>query len=221
MSKFSTQAWKNNQPLYESILTMPFNAELAAGTLREDRFRHYIIQDAHYLEGFARALALAAAKADNADQIVQFAGASQTAIIVERALHADYFVKFGVKPADFTAARPTPVCDHYVSYLLRIAALEPYPVVLAALLPCFWIYLEVGKNIHARAAKPNPYQAWIDTYAGDEFENAVRAVIDTTDAVAARASEETLTAMHAAFTRATQLEWMFWDSAYRLANWPV
>jgi thiaminase/transcriptional activator TenA len=39
--------------------------------------------------------------------------------------------------------------------------------------------------------------------------------------VAARASEETLTAMHAAFTRATQLEWMFWDSAYRLANWPV
>jgi thiaminase/transcriptional activator TenA len=94
-------------------------------------------------------------------------------------------------------------------------------VVLAALLPCFWIYLEVGINIHARAAKPNPYQAWIDTYAGDEFENAVRAVIDTTDAVAARASEETLTAMHAAFTRATQLEWMFWDSAYRLANWPV
>jgi thiaminase/transcriptional activator TenA len=130
-------------------------------------------------------------------------------------------VKFGVTPADFTAARPTPVCDHYVSYLLRIAALEPYPVVLAALLPCFWIYLEVGINIHARAAKPNPYQAWIDTYAGDEFENAVRAVIDTTDAVAARASEETLTAMHAAFTRATQLEWMFWDSAYRLANWPV
>jgi thiaminase/transcriptional activator TenA len=221
MSKFSTQAWTNNQPLYESILSMPFNAELAAGTLREDRFRHYIIQDAHYLEGFARALALAAAKADNADQIVQFAGASQTAIIVERALHADYFVKFGVTPADFTAARPTPVCDHYVSYLLRIAALEPYPVVLAALLPCFWIYLEVGINIHARAAKPNPYQAWIDTYAGDEFENAVRAVIDTTDAVAARASEETLTAMHTAFTRATRLEWMFWDSAYRLANWPV
>jgi thiaminase/transcriptional activator TenA len=221
MPTFSTQAWQNNLPLYEKILAMPFNAELAAGTLREDRFRHYIIQDAHYLEGFARALALASAKADNADQIVQFAEAAKTAIIVERALHADYFKKFGVSAADFAASPPTAACDHYVSYLLRIAALEPFPVVLAALLPCFWIYLEVGKNIHARAAKPNSYQAWIDTYAGEEFETAVRAVIATTDAVAARASEDTLAAMHAAFTRATQLEWMFWDSAYRLANWSV
>lgn len=200
---------------------MPFNTELAAGTLREDRFRHYMIQDAHYLEGFARALALASAKAEDADQIVQFAGAAQTAIIVERALHADYFAKFGITPADFASARPTPVCDHYVSYLLRTAALDSFPVVLAALLPCFWIYLEAGKSIHARAAEPNPYQAWIDTYAGDEFEKAVRAVIATTDEVASRASDDAIAAMHDAFTRATQLEWMFWDSAYRLADWPV
>jgi thiaminase/transcriptional activator TenA len=200
---------------------MPFNAELADGTLREDRFRHYIIQDAHYLEGFARALALAAAKADHAEQIVQFAEAAKTAVIVERALHAEYFTRFGVTPADFAAARPTPACDHYVSYLLRIAALEPFPVVLAALLPCFWIYLEVGKHIHAHAAQPNPYQAWIDTYAGEEFEAAVLAVIATTDQAATRACQDTLAAMHAAFTRATQLEWMFWDSAYRLADWPV
>ena len=221
MTTFSTSAWQNNLPLYQNILALPFNTELAAGTLREDRFRHYIIQDAHYLEGFARALALASAKADTADQIVQCAEGAQTAILVERALHADYFAKFGISPADFAAARPTPVCDHYVSYLLRIAALEPFPVILAALLPCFWIYLEVGKNIHARAAQPNPYQAWIDTYAGQDFAAAVQAVIATTDAVAARTSPDTLAAMHAAFTRATQLEWMFWDSAHRLAAWPV
>lgn len=221
MPTFSASAWQNNLPLYEKILAMPFNAELAAGTLSLDRFRHYIIQDAHYLEGFARALALAAAKSDNADHIVQFAEAAKTAIIVERALHADYFRQFGISATDFAAAQPTPVCDHYVSYLLRIAALEPFPLVLAALLPCFWIYLEVGKSIHARAASPNPYQAWIDTYAGEEFASAVRAVIATTDEVAARASGETVQSMHAAFTRATQLEWMFWDSAYRLAKWPV
>ena len=221
MTDFSTQAWQQNLPLYEAILDLPFNRELAASSLDENRFRHYIIQDAHYLEGFARALALAAAKAENADQIVQFAEAAKTAIIVERALHADYFAKFGVTSSGFAAAQPTPACDHYVAYLLRIAALEPFPVVLAALLPCFWIYLEVGKNIHACAVAPNPYQAWIDTYAGAEFAAAVHAVIATTDDAAARASGDTLAAMHAAFTRATQLEWMFWDSAYRLANWPV
>lgn len=221
MPTFSTRAWQSNLPIYEKIVGMPFNAELASGVLSLDRFRHYIIQDAHYLEGFARALALASAKADSADQIVQFAEAAKTAIVVERALHADYFRRFGIDAADFAAERPTPACDHYVSYLLRIAALEPFPVVLAALLPCFWIYLEVGKHIHARASQANPYRAWIDTYAGEEFASAVRDVIATTDQAAAGASESVRRAMDTAFTRATQLEWIFWDSAYRLAKWPV
>ena len=39
---FSSQAWARNADLYTAIRTMPFNAELAAGSLSEGRFRHYI-----------------------------------------------------------------------------------------------------------------------------------------------------------------------------------
>lgn len=218
---FSADAWQRNLPIYEKIVGMPFNVELARGTLSAERFRHYMIQDAHYLEGFARALSLASAKGWSSDHVVHFAGAAQTAIVVERSLHADYFTRFGVSPEVFAAAEPSPVCDHYVSYLLRTAALEPFEVTLAALLPCFWIYREVGKHILAKAASPNPYQAWIDTYAGEAFDEAVNAVISVTDVAAAAASPRMIVAMHRAFTRATQLEWMFWDSAYGLAEWPV
>ena len=167
------------------------------------------------------ALSLASSKGLNADHVVHFAGAAQTAIVVERSLHADYFSRFGISPADFAATEPTPACEHYVSYLLSVAALRSFEVTLAALLPCFWIYREVGKHILAHAAAPNPYQAWIDTYAGVEFDKAVDAVIAVTDAVAANASPTGLAAMHHAFSRATQLEWMFWDSAYQLRSWPV
>jgi thiaminase/transcriptional activator TenA len=221
MSNFSASAWSANLTLYEQILAMPFNQQLCAGTLSEIRFQHYIVQDAHSLEGFARALALAAAKAPNADQIVHFAGAAQTAILVERNLHSDFFDRFGIMAADFAAARPTPACDHYVSYLLRVAALDPFEVALAALLPCFWVYREVGKHIHAEAAAGNPYQTWIDTYAGEDFEQAVDAVIAASDEAAATASPALQVRMYGAFTRAVQLEWMFWDSAYREATWPV
>src|SRR5262249_4696271 len=87
--------------------------------------------------------------------------------------------------------------------------------------PCFWIYAEVGRDIHARARAANPYQAWIDTYAGEEFHAAVRAVIAATDEAAADVSPSLRARMHAAFTRATQLERGFWDSAFRLETWPV
>jgi len=73
---FSREAWNRNAVLYETIRTLPFNAQLASGALSESRFKHYITQDAHYLVGFGRALALAAAKAPDADRIVQFAKAA-------------------------------------------------------------------------------------------------------------------------------------------------
>jgi len=221
MPLFSREAWERNARLYEVIRTMPFNTELAAGTLSEARFKHYIVQDAHYLVGFGRALALAAAKAPDADRVVQFAKSAEGAIVVERALHGSFFAQYGITPDVFVATPLSPVCHHYVSYLLATAHAEPYEVVLGALLPCFWIYAEVGRDIHARAAAANPYRAWIDTYAGEDFHRAVRAVIDAADEAAGDASVNVRTRMQVAFTRATQLEWMFWDSAYRLERWPL
>ena len=221
MSDFSREAWESNAAAYARIRTMPFNADLAAGTLTEERFKYYITQDAHYLIGFARALALAAAKAPEPDRIVQFARAAEEAIVVERALHGSFFAQYAITPEKFAAAPLSPACHHYVSYLMATAYAEPYEVLLGALLPCFWIYAEVGRDIHAQAAATNPYRAWIDTYAGEEFHAAVRGVIAATDEAAAEASSSLRERMHAAFTRATQLEWMFWDSAFRLDRWTV
>ncbi|WP_407520847.1 thiaminase II [Methylobacterium oryzisoli] len=218
---FSTAAWTRTAPLYEATRALPFNRELADGTLPMPAFRHYIIQDAHYLVGFAQALALAAAKSDRPGHIVQFATAAAVAIEVERTLHTDYFTRFGISAEDVAATAPTPVTHHYVCFLLASGFREPLGVHLAALLPCFWIYREIGRDIHGRARPDNSYRAWIDTYAGEDFSRAVDAMIEVTDAVWADTGAKEREAMHAAFARAAQLEWMFWDSAYRDAAWPV
>src|SRR3954451_7149733 len=204
---FSHDAWNKNAGIYEIIRTMPFNAALAAGTLSEARFKHYIVQDAHYLIGFGRALALASAKAPSPDRIVQFAKSAEGAIVVERALHGSFFQQYGISSQAFAQTPLSPACHHYVSYLLATAYAEPYEVLLGALLPCFWIYAEVGRDIHARAAPGNPYRAWIDTSAAEEFHAAVRASIAATEEVAAPGAPALRERMHAAFARATQLEW--------------
>ena len=218
---FSRDAWDQNARIYEVIRAMPFNAELASGTVSETRFKHYITQDAHYLIGFGRALTLAAAKAPNPERIVQFAKSAEGAIVVERALHGSFFREYGITSEVFTQTPLSPACHHYVSYLLATAYAEPYEVLLGALLPCFWIYAEVGRDIHSRAAPDNAYRAWIDTYAGEEFHAAVRDVIAATDEAADSAASQLRERMHSAFRRATQLEWVFWDSAYGLETWPV
>ncbi|MEO1102863.1 MAG: TenA family protein [Pseudomonadota bacterium] len=217
---FSSEAWDRNAKAYETIRTMPFNTELAAGTLPRASFEHYMIQDAHYLVGYARALALAAARAPEPEQIIQWADAAKTAIVVERALHGSFFTDWGIED-NFHTTPVTPATSHYVSFLVATAYGEPYEIALAAILPCFWIYAEVGKDIAARAAPNNPYQAWIDTYSGEVFDAAVKAAIAATDHAAELAGAAKHEAMHEAFSTCTRLEWMFWDSAYRRASWPV
>src|SRR2546427_12994664 len=118
---FSRQAWDKNASVYEAIRTMPFNAQLASGTLSDARFKHYITQDAHYLIGFGRALTLAAAKAPNPDRVVQFAKSAEGAIVVERALHGSVFKQSGITAAIFAAAPLAPARHHYVSFLLATA----------------------------------------------------------------------------------------------------
>ena len=141
---FSREAWEQIAPLYRSILELPFNRELAAGTLSRERFTFYILQDAHNLTWFGRALAVTAGRAPDTDALIQFAGSARAAVVVERELHKGFFRGFGVSAAAAEATEPSPTCAHYTHYLLALAHNAPYEVAVAALLPCFWIYWEVG-----------------------------------------------------------------------------
>ena len=125
---------------------------------------------------------------------------------------------FGITAEQFAATLLTAACQHYTSYLVATAWSAPYPVAVAALLPCFWIYAEVGRDIHARSVAGNPYQAWIATYADEEFHAWVRAFCAWTVWPTRRRPPR---APPCTYRGAARLEWMFWDSAYRLAQWPM
>ena len=221
MSKFTEHAWAETRALRDAILGLPFNRELAEGALSQERFQFYMVQDALYLEQYSRALSIAAAKAPDPEAMQCFAHAAEEALVVERALHGGFFEKFGVDPNEAAAAEPSPTCCGYTNFLLSVAHVASYEELVAAVLPCFWIYWDVGNQIAKGADADNPYQAWIDTYSDPGFGEAVEAVIAITDRAASKSTDERQEAMLRAFKRSTQYEWMFWDSAYRLEAWPV
>lgn len=218
--RFSEDAWEGNAALRNAIHALPFNTELAAGTLAPERFRFYILQDALYLGQYSRVLSIAAAKAPDAASLQAFGHSALGAIAVEQRLHEHYLAEFGIAPAEVAAAEPAPDCLAYTSFLLAVAHQQPWEVLVAALLPCFWIYWDVAGAITRTARAGNRYEAWIATYADPAFGEAVERVI----AIADRAEATTPTrraAMRAAFTRSTQYEYLFWDGAYHRRGWPL
>jgi thiaminase (transcriptional activator TenA) len=213
---FSEQAWKRTERLQQAMLELPFNVELAAGSLSRERFQFYMAQDARYLVGFSRALAVASTRADDHDEVAFFANAAHEAIAVERQLHQGYFDKFGSVDAE-----TSPTCLAYTSYLLAVAQTASYAELVAALLPCFWVYHHVGTDILKRQQGENPYQDWIDTYADEGFGEAVATCRAAVDRAASTVDAPARERMFTAFARATEYEWLFWDSAWRLETWPT
>jgi thiaminase/transcriptional activator TenA len=207
--------------LRREIAALPFNRELTAGTLARECFQHYITQDALYLGQFSRTLAIAAAKAPDIMTLQSFAQSALGAVAVEQRLHQHYLASFGVDAATVAVAEPAPDCFAYVNFLLATAYHEPWEVLVAAVLPCFWIYWDVGCSIAETASPNNPYRAWIETYADPRFGEAVQSVITVADRAALVASERVVARMLDAFIAATRYEWLFWDGAYHRRGWPT
>ncbi|WP_353721671.1 thiaminase II [Dyadobacter sp. 676] len=215
--KFTDLLWAEALPIFEEIQRHPFNQELKEGTLPLETFKFYIYQDSLYLADFARALAVAGTKAGNSNELLDFLQFAQNAILVERALHLGYFKEYAI---DYRSGK-APGCFAYTNYLMAVSAFESYEVAVAALLPCFWIYKRIGDYIYANQNAPNPYQNWINAYAGEDFAQSVQKALDICDLLAENASEATRKKMTEAYVTASRLEYVFWDSAYRLEKWVV
>lgn len=213
---WSKTAWTKSQSIYDRILGMPFIHDLKEGTLAKEKFRFYIAQDSLYLENFGRTLSLIAARAHEKSHVLDFVRFAEGAIVVESALHKNYLEELG------NVERPeiSPSCHHYNSFLLSMAALSQVEIAMAAVLPCFWVYQQVGNHIfHHQTKNANPYQHWINTYAGDEFEKLVKKAIQICDEAAVTCTADQQNKMTNAFITGCRLEWQFWDSAWRLEEW--
>ncbi|MCX7788043.1 MAG: thiaminase II [Spirochaetes bacterium] len=216
LSQNAQDFWESIRDLYTAIIQHPFNRELAQGTLSRDRFLYYLQQDALYLLDYGKALSILAARSETPERRRDFIRFASGIFTVEEGMHQIYFTEYGVKDPIQTKS---PACFAYTNFLLATVSLRSYEEGVASILPCFWVYREVGLSIYRGMVKPNPYERWIETYAGNEFGEATERAIEVLEETLLSASEGTRNRMLQAFLTSTRLEWLFWDSAYRLEQW--
>ena len=218
---FSAECWKTIAPIYGAILDHPFIRGLADGTLARESFEFYVVQDALYLREFARALAITAGRATHDEWIIMFSEHAAGALKVERALHETFFKDFALASAQVSSTPLAPTNLAYTSYLLAVAYGAPFHESLAALLPCYWIYWEVGKELERKGSPNELYRRWIATYASAAFGTLVTAVLEAADQTAARLRSDELEKMRRHFITTSRYEWMFWEMGYRREQWPL
>lgn len=216
-SRFTDDLWDEAQPVWQAIVAHPFLAEIRAGTLPIESFRYYVGQDYHYLEGFARTVATALAKAPTAELLTAIARRVLTPI--ERPLHERLFALAGLDAADVADQPLAPTNLAYQNHMLAVAARGGLGETAASLLPCPWTYHELGN--HLTDVDHPIYGQWAAFYSEGLLTESVRAWRTFVDDEAAEAGPRTRAAMRRAFHQSMRYEWMFWEMAYRRERWPI
>lgn len=215
--KSYTAEWREIiEPIFQKTINQPFIKELMNGTLAIEKFQFYLMQDSIYLITYSEAMKNVAAKLNDANDSEFFMNVANEGVAMEQYLHETYFKQFQVVPTNIAS----PTCNDYLNFLKSKTALEHAGIGLAAVLPCFKIYLDVGNYIYKTSKiEGNPFQTWIEAYNTELFVEEVNQACSITDKVAATVDETTRQKMFEAFRHACWLEYRFWESAYRLEDY--
>ena len=217
MDSFSDQLRAEAKPIWDRIFSHPFLQEIKEGTLPLEKFQYYLTQDYLYLEGFARTVAMALAKAPDAQTLEELSHRVLTP--VERPLHHKLMEAAQVTYDDIERIGRSPTNTAYVNHMIKTASLYGLGPTAAALLPCPWTYHLLKDAV---GASEHPiYSQWSAFYVAGLLQNSVDAWRGFVDSAAEHANSQELEAMREAFMTSSQYEYLFWEMAYKQERWPV
>lgn len=201
--------WAAGGETWHQILDLPFVRALGDGTLDEDLFAFYLDQDALYLRDYSRALATLSARADTAEAQVHWAAGAHEAIAAESQLHEGWLANRA------RLGGPSPITMGYTNFLRASAAGDDYVVGAAAILPCYWLYEEVGAVLSSQNHADHPYAEWLSMYGGEEFAaDVARSLAEVERAFEAASPAQRVRAAQA-YLSACVYEREFFDQAHR------
>ena len=201
--------WAAGGEIWHQILDLPFVRALGDGTLDEDLFAFYLDQDALYLRDYSRALATLSARADTAEAQVHWAAGAHEAIAAESQLHEGWLANRA------RLGGPSPITMGYTNFLRASAAGDDYVVGAAAILPCYWLYEEVGAVLSSQNHADHPYAEWLSMYGGEEFAAEVARSLAEVERAFETASPAQRVRAARAYLSACVYEREFFDQAHR------
>lgn len=209
------------EDIWAEYHTHPFVRGIADGTLDEEKFRYYMVQDYLYLIDYAKVFAIGVAKARDPETMRLFAGYVHQILDGEMDIHKGYMQRLGI-PLEEAERAPVALDNlSYTSYMLRVAYDEGPAEIAAAILSCALSYEYIAKEIVARdpAAADHPfYGEWVRGYADPGYAASNQVLVDLTERLTRDYSQAQLEHLTEIFIACSRYEGAFWDMAWEMRN---
>jgi thiaminase/transcriptional activator TenA len=202
------------EPDWSAATDHRFTTELRAGTLDDDAFRRYLVQDYAFVGTLVGAFGRAVGDAPTMDaksRLVDFLG-------VLTADEDDYFARsfdaLGVPEADREDPELAPATRAFEDLLERATREGGYAETLAVLVPAEWIYRAWATPAPDEPPEQFYFGEWIDLHENEGFRSFVAWLRAELDREGAAASPRRQARLERLFRRTVELEVAFFDSAF-------
>ncbi len=216
---FTEIARKEAAPYWEESFVHPFVQAIGDGTLSPEIFRFYLLQDRYYLEHFSKLYQLIADQTTDQEVKALLRENAENLRLGEIAVREDFFNELNITEKEIAETPIAPTAYHYVSHMYRQLIDGTPNAAFAGMLPCAWLYQEIGVRL-IQSGSPNPlYQRWIETYSGEEAAQGIlkeRAVLDRLYETSGKDEQQQ---MVEAFVISSRMEYAFWEMAMKLEGW--
>jgi thiaminase/transcriptional activator TenA len=218
---FTEDCRKEANKWWEASFNHPFVNGIGNGTLPLTNFRYYVLQDSYYLSNFARIQSYGAGMAADLYTTSRLAAHAQGTYEAELGLHQTFSEMLNITDEERQTFQPSPTAYAYTSHMYRAVTTGYLGSVISALLPCYWVYLEVGEHLKRCTPEEPVYQKWIQAYHSDWFRQLVEEQIVRLDQLAEEATDSQKQQMKRNFLISSYYEYKFWDMAYKLEDWAL
>lgn len=210
------------QPDWTAYVDHAFVRGMGDGTLPQECFRHYLVQDYLFLIHFARAYALAIYKGRDLREMRASLNGLKAILDMEMDLHVGLCAGWGLPAAELEQAAESRATMAYTRYVLETGLRGDLLDLHVALSPCIIGYAEIGRRLAALPGaliETNPYRVWIAEYAGEAYQEVARAARENLDRLAADGmTEARFPRLLTIFRQASRLEADFWEMGMTLAG---
>ena len=208
---------KATEDIWAGYHEHPFVQGIKNGTLDQEKFRRYIIQDYWYLMDYTKVFAVGVTKSKSVESMKMFAKYIQAILDGEVNVHNGYMGEFGITQEELDQ---TPIAQDnrsYTSYMLSVAYKGGEAEVLTAIFSCAYSYEVIARKMVEEnpSAPDHPfYGRWVRGYITERYTHNNVLLMEMLERLTAHYTEEQLQYLEEVFTACSRYEASFWDMAW-------
>ena len=204
---------------WNELLNPRFILEMAADSLPIEKFAFYLRQDHVFLKEFCAFLLIAREKSTDQKLKMWFDSLYQSTIDSEMQMQRELLLSLtGISNinnnSNIAIASAT---LNYISFLKQVSSSAgDVEVMVSAMAPCPWSYLEIAQKLSKRDIKKEVYSKWIQFYSSNESQQQVKELKNILSSLYDQTHDNTRMVMKQYFGAACKYEYNFWEAAYNM-----